>query len=668
MRKHWPNIEAEENSNAAQIDLDGSVLIEAAEHDAEGKQTRPARVEIVAYNGGELPVKGFDAPVIVDLDGIEGMDRRSIPLLRDHDRSRIVGQVNPKRVGNTIEASGKLVGRSDDRKEIEELAADGFEWQSSVGVRPKEMQRVKAGATVEVNGREFTGPAYVARKSRLAELTVCTIGADADGTHVAIAAEDGDGDDRYKYTGGGSSNSNLDGIKAERERRANIEATAIKLIDAGHDLDTIEAMMQTAIDEKHTVERFELDVLRKASRPAGRIGPGRSRNELEGEVLAEAVEASILKSAGWSAGVLEDNYNERSLNAMDKHSTLKHGLSLQDVLLFAAEQNGQRPSRRDVNAMLQGAFPMVQASGLSTFDLSGILSNVANKQLRVAFLSVTDLMAPGGMAMQAYSTIGAVGSVTDFKQRTAYSLTGDMTYEELAPGGELKSATVGEETYTNQAKTYGKMFGVDRTDIINDDLGAFTQAPRRLGRGAALKLSDVFWTAFMDNSAFYTAGRNNYADGAATALSIDSLSTAEALFINQTDPDSKPLNILPQMLLAPPALFAQATTLMSSQQIVYGGTSKQPINNPHAGKYQPMTSPYLSNASYTGNSALAWYLLADPETMPVIETVFLNGQQQPTVDQTEADFKQLGIQMRGYHDFGVAAVEYRGGVKMKGEA
>jgi len=52
----------------------------------------------------------------------------------------------------------------------------------------------------------------------------------------------------------------------------------------------------------------------------------------------------------------------------------------------------------------------------------------------------------------------------------------------------------------------------------------------------------------------------------------------------------------------------------------------------------------------------------------VIEVVFLNGRQAPTVESADADFNVLGIQMRGYHDFGVEKQEYRGGVKSKGAA
>ena len=46
---------------------------------------------------------------------------------------------------------------------------------------------------------------------------------------------------------------------------------------------------------------------------------------------------------------------------------------------------------------------------------------------------------------------------------------------------------------------------------------------------------------------------------------------------------------------------------------------------------------------------------------------FLNGQESPTIETAEADFNQLGIKMRGYHDFGCALQDPRGGLKSKGE-
>ena len=53
-------------------------------------------------------------------------------------------------------------------------------------------------------------------------------------------------------------------------------------------------------------------------------------------------------------------------------------------------------------------------------------------------------------------------------------------------------------------------------------------------------------------------------------------------------------------------------------------------------------------------------------TLSTIEVAFLNGVETPTVETADADFNLLGIQMRGFHDFGVSKQEFRGGVKMAG--
>ena len=76
---------------------------------------------------------------------------------------------------------------------------------------------------------------------------------------------------------------------------------------------------------------------------------------------------------------------------------------------------------------------------------------------------------------------------------TSYRLIGTDQYEQVQPGGELKHGTLGNESYTNKADTYGLMLSIDRRDIINDDLGAITTVPRKLGRGSGLKINDVFW-------------------------------------------------------------------------------------------------------------------------------------------------------------------------------
>jgi hypothetical protein len=125
---------------------------------------------------------------------------------------------------------------------------------------------------------------------------------------------------------------------------------------------------------------------------------------------------------------------------------------------------------------------------------------------------------------------------------------------------------------------------------------------------------------------------------------------------------------MPAIALVPTALSAIGSQLYKSLELRdTTANAKFPVANPHQGKFRVEVSRYLGNAQYTGNSAKAWYLLAEPTDLPVIEVAFLNGQESPTIETAEADFNQLGVKMRGYHDFGVALQDPRGGVKSKGE-
>ena len=90
--------------------------------------------------------------------------------------------------------------------------------------------------------------------------------------------------------------------------------------------------------------------------------------------------------------------------------------------------------------------------------------------------------------------------------------------------------------------------------------------------------------------------------------------------------------------------------------------------NIYLNKYRPVVVPQLSDSSFTNYSATAWYLFRDPSLYAPMVVSFLNGQQSPVVESADADFNVLGIQFRGYHDFGVDMAEYLGGLKSKGAA
>jgi len=674
----------------------GALTIEAAA--AAGGDGRPAlpRFTMVAYTGGPMKIAGWRFPVVVDLAGL-AIPSQSRPIRFGHDAASGVGHTDSIRVmDGRLVAAGVVSRDTAAAKEIVASARNGFPWQASIGAAVEQFEFVKESQTVLVNGRDFAGPLNVVRKATLGEISFVDLGADGN-TSASVAARhttlpDGQGGEtlakesevmaetKTEKTGQETQVS----ASAQAEVKAAVETPkaaapapepkpapvvaaevpdptaeirakalaetgrieAIRKLCAGCHAD-VEAK---AIGEGWDKTRTELEVLR-ASRPKAPAVQVRD-NAVTGTVL----EAACMLSAG--LGEAEKLYDEKTLDGASRR--FRGHIGLQELILEAAWANGYTGRNfRDSREALRFAFGKDVQAGFSTVDIGGILSGVANKFLLEGFFSVE----------RVWRSICAVRNVSDFKTVTSYRLIGKDQYEPVAPGGELKHGTLGQEQYTNKADTFGLLLSIDRRDMINDDLGAITTVPRKLGRGSGLKINDVFWTIFLANSSFFTTGNKNYLTGADTALTIDGLTKAEVAFLDQVDSDGKPIGVMPAILLVPTALSAMGTQLFKSVEIRdTTASTKYPVANPHQGKFRAEVSRYLSNSKYTGNSAKAWYLLADAADLPVIEVAFLNGQESPTIETAEADFNVLGIQMRGFHDFGCALQDPRGGVKAKGEA
>lgn len=630
------------------IRIEATANIEAAKDD-----TALPTVSIMAYGGGPIRVKGYKYPVVIDLDGVDGLGR-SMPLLMQHDAERIVGHGQAQRDGNTIAIDGVVAGEGNDPKQVLTLAKSGFPWRASVGAEVLQTEEINKGSQVNVNNSTLTGPIIVARKSYLYETSFTAVPADKSTSAVVAATHKDDEMELETVTTGSKVEAVLNRINEKDTRVTEYRKILATAMDrASMDANVADEIVEAAVADDLSVSDFALKVLRlgRHSGPTRAPANGGSDNP-------DIIAAALARSAGDG---LADQFKPEVLEASEKQ--YKHGLTLVELLQLSAKRNGFRDiSHRDPGALLKAAFAPIQAAGASTYDLGGVLNNVANKSIVQGFNSVD----------QEWRKVAAVASVNDLKEHTSYALTGDFKYKKVGNGGELTHATMGEQSYSNQAETYGRMFAVTRTDILNDSLSVFARVRTMLGRGAALSFNEVFWTEFLDSvTTFYTTGRKNYFEGSNSALDIDSLTTAEQMFSDQTDPDGFPLGVMGKVLVVPTALKVPAMKLISDTEIRIDGSSAKTTyttSNPHAGKYSLCSTSYLNNALIPNGSATHWFLQADPMDLPLIEVVFLYGQQMPTIQSADANFSTLGIEMRGFHDFGCNKQEYRAGVRSKGAA
>jgi hypothetical protein len=251
-----------------------------------------------------------------------------------------------------------------------------------------------------------------------------------------------------------------DEAAAEQRRIAAIHKLCA---EAGDDFAEICAK---AIEEGWDVKDTELAILR-AERPKAP-----AVNVPDNTITTSVLEAACVLTGGLEAESVRKQYDEKTLDLADKR--FRGGIGLQELLLEAAWANGYTGRNfRDTRSILRFAFPHALGASagdirgeasFSTVDIGGILSNIANKFLLEGFFSVE----------RTWRNICAIRNVNDFKTATSYRLIGTDQYEMVNPGGQLKHGTLGNETYTNKADTYGLMLWVDRRDIINDDLGAIT--------------------------------------------------------------------------------------------------------------------------------------------------------------------------------------------------
>lgn len=449
-----------------------------------------------------------------------------------------------------------------------------------------------------------------------------------------------------------------------------------------------------AIESGMDADQFELQ-LRRAELPTPSGGPAIHSAPQLRDMDNSVLSCAILKGTrgvpmnashevtGERWGV-ENWYPEQVLEASD-HRQLRHVSlhQLMDLVIIAAQGHGFSGNRKsdDFIQATRQAQMKIQAAGGSGFDslnLTNIFEDSANKILLASYQS----------AATTWQEWSGVQDVSDFNTHNLYRLTTKGAYEPVGADGELKHGGWDEDKYTIAADTYGKIVGLTRKHLINDDLGAFRRIMTALGIEGAKTVEELAYIELLDNltTLFPTGGgNNNYISGASTVMSVDGLSEASKTFENQVDSDNAPLLIEPDRVLVGTQDRVDAAQLFKDADIREGrggtSTKKEFTKNPHVGAFRPIVSGYLNNTSIKrrvtsqgnaipGQSSTQWFMFSDPNAPQgaVVNVAFLNGNRLPILENSDAAFNVLGLQWRAFHDVGTGQGDPKLGVMSKGAA
>ncbi len=292
----------------------------------------------------------------------------------------------------------------------------------------------------------------------------------------------------------------------------------------------------------------------------------------------------------------------------------------------------------------------------TTSDFPHILAAVTNKTLRDAYEA----------APRTFQPIARRATAADFKEMHRVQLGEAPQLEKVNETGEFKRGTIGEGKERYRVETWGKVIGITRQVIINDDLDAFTRVPSLFGTAAATLESDVVWGIVTSNPnmadgvALFHANHKNLT-GTGTTLDVANLGKARAAMAKQTGLDGKTvLNIRPAFLVVPSSLELTAEQMIAQNLVPATVANVVPAS---IRSLAVIAEPRLDPAS----GAVPWYLFASPSAIDTIEYAYLEGQDGVFIE-TRIGFDVDGVEIKARLDFGAKAIDWRGMHKNAGVA
>ncbi|GGE04763.1 phage prohead protease, HK97 family [Gemmobacter megaterium] len=276
----------------------------------------------------------------------------------------------------------------------------------------------------------------------------------------------------------------------------------------------------------------------------------------------------------------------------------------------------------------------------TTSDFPLILGDAVNRELRGAYNA-----APSGIRQVARQT-----TARDFRAKRKLTLGNAPSLEKVNEGGEFQSGTIDESEEIYRIATYGKIFGISRQAIVNDDLGAFTGIANGLGIAARAFENDFLANMVTSNPEMSDGQGVFHADhGNLTATyaapNLTSLSVARLAMRKMRGLGGMLIDVTPRFVVVPPELETVAEKVLTE----IAATRTDDVNP--FGKLTLLVEPRLTDDEQ-------WYVVADPASAQGLEYAYLEGAPGPQIE-TRAGFEVDGVQIRVRLDFGAGWTDHR---------
>lgn len=447
--------------------------------------------------------------------------------------------------------------------------------------------------------------------------------------------------------------------KAERERVLAIKDLAKAMIAAGLEAKDVDKITDKAIEDGEAIDKVREVLCDMLAKQSDSIGPGSNGQRVdvvpgedERDKRVRGITAALLHRAGLGPMIREGAKKKpdwKPLQEVELDPGDFRGMTLLEHARESLERIKPGSTRGKTKMELAGDF-FAQAGYQTTGDFATALEEALHKTLLAAYAVSPD----------KWTRFCKVGSVSDFRVHNRYRTGFLGGLDQVLEDGEFTNKSLADATKeTQQALTYGNILALSRQAIVNDDMGVFDNVAVTLGRAAGLSIELAVFALLAENGGlgptmndgdilFHT---NHSNIGAGAAISVASLDANRVIMAAQTDPSGNEiLDLRPTKLLVAAGIEGAARVINRSE-FDHDGTKLRKPN---------MVMGLFDDIIGTGRlSGTRRYLFADPAIAPVIEVAFLEGEQNPAMEIQDG-WRVDGVEWKVRHDFGVAAVDFRG--------
>ncbi|MBB4149125.1 prohead protease/major capsid protein fusion protein [Sphingobium scionense] len=287
----------------------------------------------------------------------------------------------------------------------------------------------------------------------------------------------------------------------------------------------------------------------------------------------------------------------------------------------------------------------------STSDFPALMGNAMNRRLRAAY----EENQPSYRRWARRAP-----NAPDFRSIDVIQTSAMPDLLKVNEAGEFKYGTISDGKVSYAVVTYGRIIGISRQTLINDDLRALERMTTGFaGSAARLENRTVYSqltanpTMSYDTTALFHADHGNLA-GAGGPISATTLGAGRTAMRLQKGLQKEELNLAPRWLIVPATQEQLAYQYTSSQYVPAKQTDTNEFRAGGRTAVEPIVESVLDAASTT-----AWYMAAGNEQCDTIEYTYLEGAEGVQLS-SRIGFTVDGVELKASLDFAAATIDHRG--------